>query len=473
MLLLPILALSFQAGWTRIEAEIGALQNGVRVETEVGGFTGGGYLTGFEAEGASVRYAMDLPPGIYEVRLRYRSEQPKGFVLESGGYRYSGHFLPTGEEWKWHDAGRVELIGRPSDLTIERGWGFFDLDALEVRRIETVVRPKPVPARLVTPNASAKAQAVMRRLTENYGKRTVSGQYGLEELVYLLRHAERAPAIIGEDLMDYSPSRVERGADPKGLSEKLIEMAGHGHWITLSWHWNAPSGLLDKEYEDAEGNKVNALWWRGFYSNATTFDVSKAMSDPSSEEHRLILRDIDEIAKELKKFRDADVPVLWRPLHEADGAWFWWGAKGPKPYIALWRLMFDRLTHHHGLNNLIWVSSAHQLDWHVGDAYVDVIGVDAYPADGRDPVCELWDRMLKAYDGKKLIALTEFGGAFDVPRAERFGVRYSYFVTWSGDLGPKMTPTERLKAIYQSPLVVTHTDLVKWSRDSSGPGPGR
>lgn len=35
-------------------------------------------------------------------------------------------------------------------------------------------------------------------------------------------------------------------------------------------------------------------------------------------------------AEELKKFEDADVPILWRPFHESDGTWFWWGAKGPE-----------------------------------------------------------------------------------------------------------------------------------------------
>ena len=53
-----------------------------------------------------------------------------------------------------------------------------------------------------------------------------------------------------------------------------------------------------------------------------------ALADPAGEDYALLLRDIDAIAVELQKFEDAGVPVIWRPLHEAQGGWFWWGAQG-------------------------------------------------------------------------------------------------------------------------------------------------
>ena len=80
--------------------------------------------------------------------------------------------------------------------------------------------------------------------------------------------------------------------------------------VTFCWHWNAPKDLIDQPGKE---------WWRGFYTEATTFDVAKAMEDPQSEEYTLIIRDIDAIAVQLKKLANADVPVLWRPLHEAEG----------------------------------------------------------------------------------------------------------------------------------------------------------
>ena len=98
--------------------------------------------------------------------------------------------------------------------------------------------------------------------------------------------------------------------------------------------------------------------------------MQKALADPNSADYKLLLRDMDAIAVQLQKFSDAGVPVLWRPLHEAEGGWFWWGAKGPEPFKKLWRLMYDRFTNVHHLHNLIWVDcSGTNPDWYPGDAY--------------------------------------------------------------------------------------------------------
>ena len=165
---------------------------------------------------------------------------------------------------------------------------------------------------------------------------------------------------------------------------------------------------------------------------------------------------MDAIAVQLQKFQAAHVPVLWRPLHEAQGGWFWWGAKGPEPFKKLWRLIHDRLVNVHGLHNLIWVDcSGLDPKWYPGDDVVDVIGIDAYPSDPADPLDNTWDTLGTQYGGRKLIALTEFGGVPDIAHAQQHGVRWAYFVSWTGDLGPhKMTPPE-LKRLYNEPAVGT------------------
>ena len=72
--------------------------------------------------------------------------------------------------------------------------------------------------------------------------------------------------------------------------------------------------------------------------------------------------------------------LLWRPLHEASGKWFWWGAKGAAPCKALWNLMYDRMVNHHGLTNLIWVwnSDGADYEWYPGDDKVDILARDFY-----------------------------------------------------------------------------------------------
>jgi mannan endo-1,4-beta-mannosidase len=202
---------------------------------------------------------------------------------------------------------------------------------------------------------------------------------------------------------------------------------------------------------DDRGRSVDARWYKGFNTNATTFDVAKAMADPNSEDYKLLIADIDAIAQQLRKFDDAHVPILWRPLHEAEGRWFWWGAKGPEPFKQLWRTMFHRLSQHHGLHNLVWVfTGGPEHDWYPGDAYVDIVGVDSYPSDVRDPLSGLWDDLLHQYAGQKLIALTEFGGVPDIERMRRYGVYWAYFTSWTGNQGARGMSLESLKRIYTS-----------------------
>ena len=118
----------------------------------------------------------------------------------------------------------------------------------------------------------------------------------------------------------------------------------------------------------------------------TTFSCKNAVTE-GPWEHEVVMADIELIAGELKKLKDADVPVLWRPLHEAEGGWFWWGAEGAEPCKKLYRLLYDQLTNVYGLDNLIWIwtgsTSPAAADWYPGDDVVDIVGYDKYNcADG-------------------------------------------------------------------------------------------
>ena len=90
------------------------------------------------------------------------------------------------------------------------------------------------------------------------------------------------------------------------------------------------------------------------------------------------MKDIDTIAVELKKLQSASVPIIFRPLHEAEGGWFWWGAKGPEPAKKLWDILYDRLTNKHKLNNLIWEWNSVATSWYPGNSKVDLVSADTY-----------------------------------------------------------------------------------------------
>lgn len=144
--------------------------------------------------------------------------------------------------------------------------------------------------------------------------------------------------------MDYVASRTSRGASSTDV-DKAIAFSNQGGIVTFCWHWGAPVGLYDNATEP---------WYSGFYTAATDFNIETALADTTNANYTLLMNDVDTIAVQLKRLQDAHVPVIWRFLHEAEGGWFWWGAKGPEPAKKLWRIVYDRLTNMHGLNNLIW-----------------------------------------------------------------------------------------------------------------------
>lgn len=293
--------------------------------------------------------------------------------------------------------------------------------------IELPVQPGPLPwqSLLVNPQASLAANALMMALTVDYGQHTWLGLKLTNDFPYIYTNTGRKPVIIEGDFMDYSPSRLLNGANPRNHTEKMISLEQFGHVVQMAWHWNAPTNL-------------GSDWTCGFMSSCTTFDLNHALANTNSAEYSFLVRDIDAIAAQLRKFADANIPVLWRPLHEADGGWFWWGAKGPAAFKQLWRLLYERLTYYHGLNNLIWVytpASSTKPEWYPGDDVVDIIGTDQYPSDPDSAaLLTVWSNLQTRFEGKKLLALTEFGGVPNIELMHSNNVKWAYAVSWNGTL---------------------------------------
>lgn len=444
----PIAAFAVPVKPITLDASAGQLLGGVTLATARSGYTGTGYATGFTGTQAAVRWTLaHAAPGLYEVRVRFSSPNgQKGYNLVVNGHTASGMFPATGNLWATTDAGKVNLTAGTNTVAVQKGWGYYDIASVTLVPTLPYPLPRPVSGKLSDPQAMPQARALMRYLVSLYGRKTISGQYDQAEADYVHQISGRTPAILGGDLIEYSPSRLAHGSDSKNETERMIAAARAGHIVTMSWHWNAPKDLL---------NTSTQPWWKGFYTSATTFNLQYALDHPQSEDYRLLLSNMDSIAVQLRKFQTAGIPVLWRPLHEAEGGWFWWGAKGPESFKRLWRLMYRRFTTVDHLHNLIWVDcSGNNPAWYPGDQYVDIIGIDAYPDDVADPLGQTWATLQKEYGGRKLVVLTEFGGVPDVARMFSFGVRWSYFVSWTGNVGPRKITPAALTRIYQSQQVV-------------------
>ncbi len=349
---------------------------------------------------------------------------------------------------------KVMLNAGSNTVKILRGWGYYGIEHIKLEPADP-----PVPGHekatdvLTNPDATLEARALMNYMLNQYGRKIISGQQTFEDAEWIKQQTGKSPAILSGDLMDYSPSRVEKGATSSEI-EKLIQWHERGGIVSLLWHWNAPKGI--------GGDDPGREWWRGFYTEFTTFDVEYALDHPDSEDYRLLIRDIDAIAVQLKRLQDHNIPVLWRPLHEAEGGWFWWGAKGPEPAKRLYRLMYDRLTNHHKLNNLIWVWNSEKKEWYPGDEVVDIVSVDIYnPAGDYHPNIAKYDNLLTLTNHKKIVALAENGPIPDPDLLRAYGADWNFFNTWTGEhvRDGKTNTLEHLKKIYHHDYVLTLDEL--------------
>ena len=338
-------------------------------------------------------------------------------------------------------AGVFNLSGGTNSLSITQFWGWYDVDYIEFRPINPPTL-LPVSNQIVDSQADARTRFLMDYLVSNYGSKTLSGQQHhpsknlpFPDSDYVVKSGGLLPAIRGSDFIEYSPTRLAYGSTPDNETEQTIQWAQENNGIvTMMWHWNAPDDLVDTQCGQNCGSD-DYPWWRGFYSQGTTFDLPGALADPAGEDYAKILRDIDAIAVELQKFETAGVPVIWRPLHEAQGGWFWWGDHGPDAFKGLWNLMHDRLTDYHGLHNLIWeftssAASGDHLDWYPGDETVDMVSLDIY-TDPSSSMSGEWNDILEHYNGRKMIALSETGTLPDPDTMDLWGIDWSYFLPWS------------------------------------------
>jgi len=403
-------------------------------------------ITGFQSAEDRAEFTFKLKAaGVYTVAIGYRSNGQKGLEMAVNGLAIDATVPPTADRhFEQQTIARVELAEGSNTLVLRKGWGFYDVAYLDLKPANPVPPLVPPAQTLSDPQLTPEARALFARLQAAYGKTTMLGVYSQADADYVFDTTGVRPAIMGGDLLAYSPQEVAHGSHPEKADEvgRLIAASKAGQTITLSWHWCSPAGLIDSKEKP---------WWRGFYTDSTAFDIQKTLADPSSADYAAMLSDIDAIAVQLRKLQDAHVPVLRRPLHEASGRWFWWGAKGPVPFVQLWRILFDRLTRVDGVHNLVWVFTGDaDLAWYPGDEYVDIVGIDAYPKDLRDPKTQLWDDLLQTLGQRKLLAISEFGGVPDVPAMQRLGESWSYAVSWSGKEGPRKNSPEDVKRIYLS-----------------------
>jgi len=280
-----------------------------------------------------------------------------------------------------------------------------------------------------SPQRSAEAEALLQCLREIEGEKTLSGtianvNWNLNEAKWVHQHTGKWPALNYFDFIHAPYSQKGGWIDYTNVTE-VVNWHKQGGVVGIMWHWNVRTNN-GRDYTCTPGTG----------DNQTSFDVRKIF-EPESAEYKQMMKDIDQIASYLKLLKLRKIPVLWRPLHEAGGMWFWWGMDA-EACKELWRVMYHRFQEA-GLDNLIWVwTSAAAWNkpysdgyhWYPGDEYVDIVGIDIYNNTSTYDINTRCYKFLRKYSPDKMVALTEFGNVAKISAQWRAGSKWLFFMPW-------------------------------------------
>ncbi len=347
-----------------------------------------------------------------------------------------------------------------------------DFDVL----LENLEKKQINPDKLVTDNPTKNTQRLFDYLKQCYGKKHISGQQylfesELEDLVYY-KYTGKIPAIRGYDFMGISGL----GGGYNQIERALDWARSTGGILTMCWHWYAPDDMSDIHEKSSFYYKTTG------YDHKTSFDMIKAVEEGTAE-YDFVTREIDLVAEQLKRFEAEDIPVIWRPLHEANGSWFWWGNRGDSESVAaykkLWYMIFDRMMNFHKLKNLIWVWNGQSKEMLVNPNTFDIVGEDIYC----DPPCHASQaekfREAASYTYGKMITLSECGSIPHPDEMQHDNAMWLWWLPWWGQFvhengenhrpiidedgftrpNPKYMDEDFLRSLFNDERVVTLHDL--------------
>ena len=369
----------------------------------------------------------------------------KGYLIdhERGGWYWGGTDIdpnnehsPKGSIWKcnYHTSrGLINCINRLNGETLPREHAHFDP---------------------VNKNATPEAKKLLAYLYSVQGKRIIAGHHNYVGRVdtYPNRVQEltgKRPEIWGCDFINYP-----RIGNADTIVQEAYKKYKEGYIVTLMWHGPRPQDDPPFKWKENIQGKMTEAEWNEFTSPGTALNLRW-------------LAQVDTIARYLNKLQALGVPVLWRPYHESNGVWFWWGNKrGANGFAKLYRMMYDRFVNFHKLNNLIWVwntNAPRQLindeaykyeDYFPGIEYVDVFATDVYHHDYRQ---SHHDHLIRL-SGGKIVALGEVG---EVPSPEILDRQpmWAWFMIWGDFVDTHNTPRQ-IRDLYQYKRILTHEDFV-------------
>jgi mannan endo-1,4-beta-mannosidase len=199
------------------------------------------------------------------------------------------------------------------------------------------------------------------------------------------------PAIVGSDLSFVTDIRND-GTSSNWFYQEEVKNAtqiknayAKGIINTVSWHLRGPK---NKNYPTSDNEEYTFNASSMFDADKSTFFRSIL---PGGTRHDWFKGKLDQVAvfsSKLKGSKGELIPFIFRPFHEFDGSWFWWGADfcSSEEYKTAYQFIVTYLRDTKGIHNILYAfspdnsysASTNYLSRYPGDAYVDVLGIDNY-----------------------------------------------------------------------------------------------
>jgi mannan endo-1,4-beta-mannosidase len=201
------------------------------------------------------------------------------------------------------------------------------------------------------------------------------------------------PAVLGSDFHYY----LEKDAIERSYHTEAVRWAyRQGYVITFDWHLSG-RGTTTYEYVPVSQNLVNNI------------------VDDIDGDRDWFFEELDKVIYIINNDLVADgekIPIVFRPLHEMNGGWFWWGTQAttPENYIILYRMLVDYVRGQTNTVLFCWSPNAPtNFDFYPGDDYVDVLGLDAYEVNDLTVRSQLAPIIDHAQENNKVAVFSETG----------------------------------------------------------------
>ena len=459
-------------------------------ENQLPGYSGEGFAY---VTSKAITLEVEAPEeGMYQIDVRYAQildKSGRDQTISVNGKKNMIKF-PYTDKWTDISMGVFRLNKGTNEIEISPQYGYAAYDTITITKAMPNDYSKAT-STLTDSNATSETKALMKYLKSVYGNHILSGQqeiygggmngdgYMEKEFDWRLENTGKLPAIRGFDMMNYNP--LYGWED--GTTERLIDwVTKKGGIATVCWHINVPIDF--KNYTLGDEVDWKDCTYKNYQSSNGTFDTSKAVVE-GTKEYEYFMAAVDDLAEQLLLCQEAGVPIIFRPLHEAQGnegnygdgtAWFWWGDRGAEVYKELWKLLYTTLTEKYELHNLIWefnsYNYANSPTWYPGDDYVDIVAYDKYNVENnRDDglssgpnvsaISRIFNYLYNLVDGGKMLAISECD---TVPTVENMTVEdagWLYFCPWYGDylMSERYQDPETLSEIYNSDYCITLDEL--------------